>query len=114
MGIYLQTPGQALGRVQDSMNPLLNGSLLVFGAVPLPLALCYENGTAETRAFFIPHAIDDICSSLTVNDGPNTQPGRFDVTVLIEVMGQPTMYVAAEGNCSSAMRSTTFKVIRKL
>ena len=106
--------GQVLGRVQDSMSTL-NGSLLVFTSVPLPLVLCYvENRTEETLATFVLFTIDDnICSSLTVNDGPNVQPGRFKLIVPTEVMGERDVYVAGR-NCSNPIRSATFKVICKL
>ena len=96
-------------RLPDQPN-FLNDSLLVYGIVP-PLALCYENGTEETEAVFF--VIDETtCSSRVSNDGPNVQPGKFNIIIPLEITGRHRMYVA-ERDCNAMTRSVLFDVICK-
>ena len=104
-GIYLEQPGQTLRRLT---NGTLDGSLLVYGSLTGLLVLCIEE--KEERApfaqFITPIGPDASCSQSTSGQG---QPVRFDILVNPGI-GQHTVYVAAEENCSSSMRSESFTV----
>ena len=96
---------------QPDQPDFLNDSLLVYGILP-PLSLCYENGTKETEANFI--VVDEsTCSSRVSSDGPNVQPGKFNILIPQEITGRHRIYVAG-GDCDSEIRSVLFDVIRKL
>ena len=95
---------------QPDQPGFLNDSLLVYDILS-PLALCYENGTKETEANFI--VIESTCSSRISSDGPNVQPGKFNILIPLEITGRHRIYVAG-GECNSTIRSVLFDVIRKL
>ena len=102
-----------VGRVLGSPTAL-NDSVLAFGNIPQPLLLCYANGTQEPQADILVVPIrEDTCSSNIAPNGLNAQPGRFKMTIPVDVSGQHRVYIAAR-NCTSPTRSSIFDVICKL
>ena len=102
-----------MGRVLGSQTAL-NNSVLAFGNIPQPLLLCYANRTQEPLADFLVVSIpENICSLNIAADERDVQPGRFKMTVSVNVSGQHRVYIAGS-NCTTGTASAEFDVNCKL
>ena len=95
---------------------LLDGRLLVYGDVTQPIVLCV-NETEERLmgvSFILRSGMVGQCSTLIAETSERfDDPIQLDIGVEESILGQFTVYAAANNNCSSNLRTDAFEILRK-